>query len=950
MAMVQAPTGSASGPRYPNPYEDIPSWWSYFFSGGYSWRWFSKPHLYFRPGLEYKKTESPFTVIDGLGREKTYDRPFECYIDPATGKIETLYVQAPGMLCRMSSSESNCTWKRTPINNVTPILLRIANIPYRAIPAKRRSLPWSDLTAEDKWKVVLLWLPAVAVFLFSLMTMDAEEAAEKDQTRYLPMMYKGLRYPRLARNLLENRLQVAQRLHDQGGKTVLSSYRTFRPRFLNYIVEVEVNGRKKFDSVRRAVPENDLTPFVMVCYASAHYNLPDADGNVHAQDQDDLERLISVSTKAATQYFQLKPGEVDLFKTPYAFWSSANCMPPGEVADENGRPTPVHGLERERLANQDTYSISDIIRAAKHVIIVAGNISREWDPDALRVWGQRIWTLPEVVLSHGDTVTVWHCGNRGPGQRPVEVREIPKALLPTEAWSDAPTARQLIDHYTNLHLSRLELVKIALECLMSRRFRSLHPGDRVYVLMGLLRIRPPIDKTDTSFQAFARLSLPQDSDRLMERLICLLPDFPEQNWELMADQYKASLWDIYPDTQVCAIGENDTVVVDGAKGAQIQWSHFTKIRALRRGTLKRQVFVSILSWSPLLFLVGIILAIVSAPAAAVRSSFSDFDVPSPPNPTQQAAIAIIVISLLCILPAPYFLRQIFSGKLWVVEPCFFGIEGYVPLEALEERLFGSTGADPKHSRLRWSAYGSPLARHKQGERMRERAVHYRYAENEEQQPLLQAAIQDAGTIDTYPVETLDPTAPCDYCRNQGSGAYCQYHPTVASCQDMSRSPMGKMKVFTLVDTFNMTVTLFYAIRPPTVLLVGGSEGGTKRAIACSFDVTTGTLYRETVLRIPSQSVDRMDSLPRVRLGLRRPFLDGDVERRGTGGGYNAQHYQNPSPPVQVQAPVSGQPQQQYQQGRPYQERRQYQRQGYYQNAGSGRGEVVPVEYVHEPKV
>ena len=90
--------------------------------------------------------------------------------------------------------------------------------------------------------------------------------------------------------------------------------------------------------------------------------------------------------------------------------------------------------------------------------------------------------------------------------------------------------------------------------------------------------------------------------------------------------------------------------------------------------------------------------------------------------------------------------------------------------------------------------------------------------------------------------------------------------------------MGQTKVFTLVDTFNMTATLFYAVRPPTVLVMGGTEGGMKRAIACSFDITTGTLYRETVLRMPSQSADRMESLPRIRLGLRRPFLDSDVRR------------------------------------------------------------------------
>jgi spermidine synthase len=74
----------------------------------------------------------------------------------------------------------------------------------------------------------------------------------------------------------------------------------------------------------------------------------------------------------------------------------------------------------------------------------------------------------------------------------------------------------------------------------------------------------------------------------------------------------------------------------------------------------------------------------------------------------------------------------------------------------------------------------------------------------------------------------------------------------------------------------MTVTLFRAVRPPCVLVIGGSEGGMKRAIACSYDVTTGTLYRETVLRIPSQCARYMHALPRIRLGLKRIFVDGDA--------------------------------------------------------------------------
>jgi hypothetical protein len=74
----------------------------------------------------------------------------------------------------------------------------------------------------------------------------------------------------------------------------------------------------------------------------------------------------------------------------------------------------------------------------------------------------------------------------------------------------------------------------------------------------------------------------------------------------------------------------------------------------------------------------------------------------------------------------------------------------------------------------------------------------------------------------------------------------------------------------------MTVTLFKARRPPVALIIGGSEGGMKRALACSYDVTTGTLYREAVLRVPTRIVDKMFSLQRVRLGLNNPFTAADI--------------------------------------------------------------------------
>lgn len=472
-------------------------------------------------------------------------------------------------------------------------------------------------------------------------------------------------------------------------------------------------------------------------------------------------------------------------------------------------------------------SISDIIRGAQGVVILAGNPRRLQNDDPLKAWGLRAWTFPEVLLSKGDSITVLNGYSRSG-----KLETIPKNQFPLRAWPDPWSSRQLLDHFFDPHLSRLERIKIALECLINRQLDVKYPGDRSYILMGLLRIRPAIYQRDSSFQAFARLSLPQDSDRLMERLICLLPNDTNEDWELMTDQYRSSLWDIYPDTQVCGIGENDTIVVDGCLGASIQWSNFTTVTTLTRLTLTRQIFLWIVLLSPIIFVTGCSIVAVLPVGGAL----------------------LLLISLLIFqLPAPLYIWHLYGGKVWASEPCLFGIEGYVPIDIIEEKIFGAN-----LNRLRWSPNGSPLSRHTEGEPCNERSWN--------QEP--SSSLESATTIETYPVQGIDP------CSNSPT--------TLAEFRTMSRSAMGEMKVFTLVDTLTMTVTLFKAARPPTVLAIGGSEGGMKRAIACSYDVATGTLCRETVLRMPSACVSRMHQLPRIRLGLKRHFSAADVESSSPG--------------------------------------------------------------------
>lgn len=70
----------------------------------------------------------------------------------------------------------------------------------------------------------------------------------------------------------------------------------------------------------------------------------------------------------------------------------------------------------------------------------------------------------------------------------------------------------------------------------------------------------------------------------------------------------------------------------------------------------------------------------------------------------------------------------------------------------------------------------------------------------------------------------------------------------------------------------MELTMFQAARPPTCIFLCASEGGMQRAVACSYDWTTQTMYRETVLRMPTTALNRMDRVPRFRVGIQRPEM------------------------------------------------------------------------------
>lgn len=507
--------------------------------------------------------------------------------------------------------------------------------------------------------------------------------------------------------------------------------------------------------------EHDMQ-YVFVAYTS----------NQFSESEEDTEALHAIARKAA------RDANVS------AYWLGSSCM----------------SSEKEEL-EKDVYRISDVIRGAHSVTIAISGHGLEVNGAAmveklLKDWGTRMWTLPEALLSPHERLIRVYTAARGSARL---VKEVAKKNLAALIWSDSALTRQLVEHYEgNLTLSRLELVIIALRCLSSRATAKYLDGDMAYVLMGLLRQRPLVDHTDSDFQAFARLSLANDSDMLLERLICVLPRSLNQPWYHTEDAYNANLWDIQPTCQIAGVGEDDTVILDGCHGATIRWESFLPVAHSTGGSCRRRWAARALRLSALCFFVGILCAL-----------FGLLLIGAP----------LIVIGLVILLASPYLVRVCYGGKGWNVAPYFLAFEGYLDIQTIESNIYGTYAG-----RLSWSIAGSDLSQHKKnqwGECIGE-----------------------------------DPTN----------------DPHVANFVKQAKySKFGQQKVFSLVDTHNGTVTLFSAVRPPIAVLLCAQEGGMQRAVMVSLDWKRQTLYRETVLRMPTMILEKMFRVDRMRLGLKRPL-------------------------------------------------------------------------------
>ncbi|KAL8717734.1 MAG: hypothetical protein Q9225_005045 [Loekoesia sp. 1 TL-2023] len=720
---------------------------------------------------------------DYLKRKFTGYEINENFLSPYDGRLCPLIIQSSEDVLQ---SQPKSTWHRKGIRHGSPWMIRIANW------AMSRDHGSEDSVGTDVAVARRRWLPA-CLALSLLISLPIEVAATPSNFgRYDPFLYKDWRYPLDAQNKSENRddTQINNRHSEVQTRRPVVGQR-LKLAGPDYLCFIESDGNVVPSKVSDWTEENERmtsTDYVFVSFFGRHF--PGSKGNKYLQDVGvDAARAIGVN----------------------AYWSSNSCLWNLDEEDEG---------KNKREKEQTIWNMSDIIRRASAIAIaVPGPLDAQFNGDSLKEWGNRSWTMPELLLYTGHhPIFIYE-----QVKRLDERRRLPRRELWNKTWSDTAYSGQLIDHYEgSLMLTPLELNTVALHCLQNRYTTTEYlPGEVAYILMGLLQQRPEVVASDSEFQAFARLSLANDSNLLLERMICLLPSSLDADWWSLEDAWNATLWDIYPKSQICGIGEGETVILDGAHGAAIRWDRFVPVLTLGDETLRHRLARWTFRTMPAFFFIGIIWVI----ASVVTSQWASLAIGG----------TLLSLSAVIVFLSPLLLRLIYSTKTRDSQPFFFGIEGYLDKYQLELLIFGSY-----EGRLNWSAANSPLSRHRlDREGMR------RDFPNLDEESLIEQNMYTG----------LDPVEADDGVKDLVEKA--------------SRSSLHEKKIFTLVDTYTMTITLFEAVRPPVAVVVCAAEGGMQRALLCSEEWTTGTLFRETVLRMETRVWDKMDTLPRVRLGLKR---------------------------------------------------------------------------------
>ena len=360
-----------------------------------------------------------------------------------------------------------------------------------------------------------------------------------------------------------------------------------------------------------------------------------------------------------------------------------------------------------REKNNDIYRIADVFRGATKTLVMIRSPQQD-EPDtqdAWWSWGSRIWTFPEILLSK----RLYH---KVGDAEPVEIN---LRQLANVAFPDREADEILVNAYDMKEsITRLELLMKLKEAIW-RRTSSQNPGpgvtpqrpnanpgvvpyqaERVYALMGFFPHRILPDIIETEAQALARLSMANDTDRIAERMVSLLPPLqrilPQACWYCDEDIYGAKMWDIEPVVQAAGVTRTGALVLDGCRAAAIRWKGFPRVAFYTKPSFRRWLAANFVKYWWTFILVGLLTVWFLDEFAAV----------------------FFVLGSLGFLLGPFLIAYANSGRTLRTVPWMIGVKGHISADEAELAIYGTVPFGDIPPKIKYAPTASDLVVPDQG--------------------------------------------------------------------------------------------------------------------------------------------------------------------------------------------------------------------------------------------
>ena len=380
--------------------------------------------------LALSRSDGKYEYRNQHGKLYKKNRDIETYLSPTQAIPRRLIVQVTEVVWG-SKEPFQDDWRRTKMRGQIPTALKL--VEWALGPTNVRAnedgtypqIPWYA-RLNQAWRTVVVAIPLQFLLATKLVADPRNEDDVEDS--YIDWPGYHWDWPKYAVNPLD--MQPGT----EGTQALTENYFSWKTRLvLPRLLVVLEDGQWMLKNLEGHDSQEKPYQYVFVSYTNKHWRTGGwAEGYMDRRAQ--LERI---AEKLASE------------DGCNAYWMDFKCR-----AQENGP-----------LLDSDVNRFCDVVRGAKKVVIALPGE----EPDELKVWGDRMWTLPEGLLPTGNTIHVYDAKTGIMSSKS-------KVQMTADVWfeqtaspRDIQSTRLLAEHFTgSLTLSRLELFSVALRALGKR--------------------------------------------------------------------------------------------------------------------------------------------------------------------------------------------------------------------------------------------------------------------------------------------------------------------------------------------------------------------------------------------------------------------------------------------------------------------------------------------------